>query len=201
MTLDDFARLLNTTDATTVLIDGRSGSGKSTLADHLQRRWASSAVVRLDHIYPGWGGLAWTVDHIRTALLQPRAAGRTGRWQRWNWARAAPDGWRTVEANQRLILEGVGALTTANRALADLGIWIDTPMSCADSGHCNATATPTGRTGTAGRRRKTTSSPSTPRARPPTTSRPRRPTVSPGPSGKPSTISTRYSRVAPPELA
>lgn len=28
---------------------------------------------------------------------------------------------------QRLVVEGVGALSAANRALADLGIWVDAP--------------------------------------------------------------------------
>lgn len=57
MTLDDLAWLLHTTGATTVLIDGRSGAGKTTLADELQGRWAGSAVVRLEDIYPA--GTAW----------------------------------------------------------------------------------------------------------------------------------------------
>jgi cytidylate kinase len=40
---------------------------------------------------------------------------------------AAPAGWHTVAADQRVIVEGVGALTAANRALADLGIWMEAP--------------------------------------------------------------------------
>ena len=127
MKLDELARRLDATGATTVLIDGRSGSGKSTLADHLQQCWESSAVVRLDDIYPGWDGLAWTVHHVRTELLEPRAADRPGRWRRWDWSTDSPAGWHVVEARRRLIVEGVGALTRANRALADLGIWFDTP--------------------------------------------------------------------------
>ena len=127
MKLDELARRLDATGATTVLIDGRSGSGKSTLADHLQQCWESSAVVRLDDIYPGWDGLAWTVHHVRTELLEPRAAGRPGRWRGWDWSTGSPAGWHVVEPRRRLIVEGVGALTRANRALADLGIWFDAP--------------------------------------------------------------------------
>lgn len=113
--------------AATVLIDGRSGSGKSDLAIALQSRWESATLVRLDDIYPGWDGLAWTVDHIRTELLEPHADGRVGRFQRWDWATNAPAGWGAVEPGGLLVVEGVGALTAANRALADLGIWVDTP--------------------------------------------------------------------------
>lgn len=112
-------------DARTVLIDGRSGSGKTTLAQKMSQDWECSVVVSLDDIYPGWDGLAWAVDHVREALLEPRACGRAGRWRRWDWASGRPAGWHTVEPHQRLIVEGVGALTAANRALADLGIWLE----------------------------------------------------------------------------
>jgi uridine kinase len=125
--LDDIARYLSDDGARTVLIDGRSGSGKTTLAQDLHRAWPQSIVVRLDDIYPGWDGLAWAVDHVGTELLGPLAAGRPGRWRRWNWTTEGPDGWQVVEPGQRLIVEGVGALTPANRASADLGIWVQTP--------------------------------------------------------------------------
>lgn len=127
MHVADLARTLSDTGARTILIDGRSGSGKSTLADQLQLAWRSSAIVRLDDIYPGWDGLAWAVDHVRTAVLEPRSAGGDGRWRRWDWATGAPAGWCTVGSAQRLIVEGAGALTAANRSHADLGIWVETP--------------------------------------------------------------------------
>jgi uridine kinase len=125
--MDDVVRQLSDSGARTVLIDGRSGSGKSTLAQQLRLAWAASAVIRLDDIYPGWDGLAWTIDHVRNALLEPRAAGRPGRWRSWDWTTSAPADWHDVHPEQRLIIEGVGALTAASRALADLGIWVDTP--------------------------------------------------------------------------
>lgn len=124
MALDEALRRL-TAAATTVLIDGRSGSGKSVLASSLAESWPGSVVVRLDDIYPGWDGLAWATEHLRTALLEPRAAGRAGRWRSWDWAAERPGAWHTVEPGQRLIVEGAGALTAATRALADLGIWVD----------------------------------------------------------------------------
>jgi uridine kinase len=125
--IDDIARRLTDSGAHTVLIDGRSGSGKSTLAQHLALAWADSIVVRLDDIYPGWDGLAWTVEHIRGSLLEPRAAGRPGSWRSWDWTTGAPAGWFHVEPSQRLIVEGMGSLTSANRGLADLGIWVEAP--------------------------------------------------------------------------
>lgn len=124
--IDDLVRSLSNSGASTVLIDGRSGSGKSTLAHHLQLTWRGSLVVRLDDIYPGWDGLDWAVDHVCTALLEPRSAGRVGRWRSWDWATGTPVRWHAVPPQRRLIVEGVGALTAASRAHADLGIWVDT---------------------------------------------------------------------------
>jgi hypothetical protein len=112
---------------TTVLVDGRSGSGKSTLAERIQQCWPSSEVVRLDDIYPGWDGLSWASAHVGSALMRPRAAGNPGRWRRWNWTTGTPDGWHVVGADRRLIVEGVGALSPSNRAVADLGVWVETP--------------------------------------------------------------------------
>jgi hypothetical protein len=83
--------------------------------------------VRLDDVYPGWDGLAWATGHIHDELLVPRAAGRPGRWRRWDWDVGAPAGWHTVAPGGRLIVEGVGTLTAANRALAELGIWVEAP--------------------------------------------------------------------------
>ncbi|MDY6998736.1 MAG: hypothetical protein SW019_19240 [Actinomycetota bacterium] len=127
MTLDELVAGLTATDATTVLIDGRSGSGKSTLADQLQHRWPASSVVRLDDIYPGWDGLAWAVEHIGTALLEPRGRGRPGRWRQWDWAAGDAADWHTVDPHRRLIVEGVGALAGSHRRHADLGIWVHSP--------------------------------------------------------------------------
>jgi len=107
------------------LIDGRSGSGKTTLAAELQSLWEASIVVHLDDVYPGWDGMRAATDHIHDALLVPRGVHRAGRWQRWDWLRSAPAEWHVVDPDRRLIIEGSGALTAPNRALADLGIWID----------------------------------------------------------------------------
>ncbi|NVN49744.1 hypothetical protein [Mycobacterium sp. DL] len=127
MRLEEIARQVASAGVSTVLIDGRSGSGKSTLAEHLHRVWPTSSVVRLDDIYPGWDGLDWAIEHLRTELLAPRAAGLPGRWRRWNWDTGAPDGWHTVDPHRRLIVEGVGALAASHRPLAELGIWVETP--------------------------------------------------------------------------
>jgi uridine kinase len=124
-TLDEVLRRLEPLRAGTVLIDGRSGSGKSTLATDLRNGWSHSTLVRLDDIYPGWDGLAWATEHVRASLLLPRFEGRAGRWRSWDWTTDRPGAWHTVDPGRRLLVEGVGLLTPASRALADLAIWVD----------------------------------------------------------------------------
>ena len=81
--------------------------------------------MRLDDIYPGWDGLQWATEHVRSSLLQPRADHETGRWRSWNWVRDQPGVWHAVEPDRRLVVEGVGVLTSSSRQLADLAIWVD----------------------------------------------------------------------------
>jgi uridine kinase len=124
-TLADVVRELCASSATTVLIDGRSGSGKSTLAKQLCRNWTDTALVRMDDVYPGWDGLQWATDHVQTSLLQPRADGAAGHWRSWSWVRNRPGVWHAIEPGTRLVVEGVGVLTSSSRALADLAIWVE----------------------------------------------------------------------------
>ncbi|MDX1891982.1 hypothetical protein [Mycolicibacterium sp. 050158] len=128
MDASEVVRRLVRAEARTVLVDGRSGAGKTTFAAALQALWEDSAVVHLDDVYPGWGGLSAGVEHVHDALLAPRRAHRGGRWRRWDWSRESPAEWHDVAPDRPLIVEGSGALTPENRALADLGIWIE----CAD---------------------------------------------------------------------
>jgi uridine kinase len=107
------------------LIDGRSGSGKTELASELAERTPGATLIRLDDIYPGWDGLDAASRHIHDHVLKPLAEGRRARWQRWDWSAAAPAEWHEVDPTHPVIIEGCGALSRANRALADVGIWVE----------------------------------------------------------------------------
>ncbi|MFO7689270.1 MAG: ATP-binding protein [Cryobacterium sp.] len=110
-----------------VLIDGPSGAGKSSLADALLHRWPGSVpptLVRLDDIYPGWGGLEAAVEQVRTQVLQPRREGRPAAWQRYDWARQQPAEWIGIDPAHPLIIEGCGALAAEHAALSDVRVWI-----------------------------------------------------------------------------
>jgi uridine kinase len=104
-----------------ILIDGRSGSGKSSLADELVAALPQLQLVRLEDMYPGWDGLAAASHMAHDEIL---AADRP-RWQRWDWERAEPAEWHELDPERGIVIEGCGALSRANRALATLGIWIE----------------------------------------------------------------------------
>jgi energy-coupling factor transporter ATP-binding protein EcfA2 len=109
-----------------LLIDGGSGSGKSTLANAVAARWPEPlTLIRLEAIYPGWGGLQAASDHIHDNVLEPLASGRTPRWQRWNWETGEAGEWTEVDPSLPVIIEGSGCLNTPNRDLATFAVWIE----------------------------------------------------------------------------
>jgi cytidylate kinase len=115
---DGLIAMASTGPRPVVLIDGRSGSGKTTLAARLAPALGAQ-LVRLDDLYPGWDGLAAGSEHVRDEVL-----GRS-RWRAWDWAADRPGEWHELDASAPLVIEGAGALSAANRALATLGIWTE----------------------------------------------------------------------------
>lgn len=110
-----------------VLIDGPSGAGKSTLADALRLAWPGDrkpTLVRLDDIYPGWGGLDAASAHLADYVLRPRHAGNPAAWQGYDWVREQRAGWYPVPADRPVIVEGCGTLAAAPVALSDIRVWI-----------------------------------------------------------------------------
>lgn len=79
-----------------------------------------SQLVRLDDIYPGWGGLEAGSRHVRDFILSA-----SPRWQRWDWEDGTPAEWHVLDPSRPIIVEGCGALSRANRALAHYGIWVE----------------------------------------------------------------------------
>ena len=115
-------------DRAVLLIDGPSGAGKSTLADAVLAAWpgpVAPILVRLDDIYPGWGGLDAAVEQIGTRVLEPRRSGEPAAWQRHDWVVDAPAEWHDVDPGRPLIVEGCGALARAHTRLSDVRVWLD----------------------------------------------------------------------------
>ncbi|MFC5502012.1 ATP-binding protein [Lysinimonas soli] len=103
-----------------VLIDGRSGSGKTVLAQGLAPRLGAQ-LVSLDDVYPGWDGLEAGSTAVHETMLRSRDPG----WRRWDWATDGPAEWHPIDPERPLIVEGCGALSRTNRAMAGFGIWLE----------------------------------------------------------------------------
>ena len=103
-----------------VLIDGRSGAGKTVLAEALAPR-LDAQLVSLDDLYPGWDGLEAGSDAVHETVLRARDPG----WTRWDWGAGAPAQWHPLDPDRAVVIEGCGALSRANRALATFGIWME----------------------------------------------------------------------------
>lgn len=105
---------------TVVLIDGGSGAGKTTLARELAPL-LDAQLVSLDDVYPGWDGLAAGSAAVHETVLRPVDAG----YRRWDWAAERAADWHPLDPARPIVVEGCGALSRANRALATLGIWVE----------------------------------------------------------------------------
>lgn len=119
-----------------LLIDGRSGSGKTTYAAKLGAvlGWP---VFHVEDAYPGWHGLSAGSATVGESMLDPGRAG----FRRWDWHAGDWAEWIDVPGARApggraggpsLIVEGCGALTSANLAAARSvgdgeawGVWME----------------------------------------------------------------------------
>lgn len=108
-------------------IDGRSGAGKTQLAEQIADRLDDVAVVHLDHLYPGWGGLEAVVPRLVAWVLQPVSTGRPARWRRWDWTAGRYAEWHTLAPCSVLVVDGVGVGARACAPYLDLLLWLEVP--------------------------------------------------------------------------
>lgn len=113
-----------------IAVDGCSGSGKTTfaeaLAGELQRRTGiRPQVVHMDDIYPGWDGLAESVDLVVGWVLEPLGRGCDGRFRRWDWDSSRRGEEVVVPVADWVILEGVGSGSAACRPCLAAVVWLE----------------------------------------------------------------------------
>ncbi len=112
-------------------LDGRSGSGKTTLARRLTRELRDSGVsvtvLHLDHVYPGWDGLAAASERLGEQLLPRLRAGLRAEYPSWSWVRDRPGPRVPVRPAQVVLVEGVGSGPGSARPLLDLLVWLEAP--------------------------------------------------------------------------
>jgi uridine kinase len=112
------------TSATFVGIDGRGAAGKSTLADDLAAAVVGAVVVRVDD-FSGPRVAAWDWGRFRRQVIEPLLAGRSGRYQRWDWDADAGAEWHDVPAGRLVIVEGVSATRAEVGVPWALRIWVE----------------------------------------------------------------------------
>ena len=123
-----------------VAVDGGTGSGKSTFARRLQNVLAAGggidcAVVHLDHFFrtrrERGSRLARVEDtdwqRLRDEVTLPLQAGRSARFQWYDWPQDRLRRRQTVQPAGMVIVDGVGSLRRELAPCYDLAIWLSCP--------------------------------------------------------------------------
>ena len=110
-----------------ICVDGPAGSGKTTLAAEIASLSPGAAVVHMDDLYEGWGGLARVEKQVQT-LLRPLAEGFSGSYRRWDWPGNAWAETVLVPPAPLLVLEGVGSGSGAHADLVTVLAWVEVPV-------------------------------------------------------------------------
>ncbi len=109
-------------------IDGGAAAGKSTVAAQLAALLPGSVVLHTDDLLDGWDGQLGFHHRLREQVLAPLAAGRPGRYRRYDWIAGAFGTEVVVAVPKCLVIEGVSALL-ACAGYSSLEIFVDVPRS------------------------------------------------------------------------
>jgi uridine kinase len=120
-----------------VCVDGPSGAGKTTLAAALDRGFRDALrpvggctrVLHLDDVYDGWDGLAAAMAEVASSVVGPLRSGEAGRYRRFDWHAMARAEECTVPPCDVLVVEGVGAWSSAIRDVVTCLVWVETPSA------------------------------------------------------------------------
>lgn len=119
-----------------VAVAGTGAAGKSTLARAIQQLAPNEVtVIEFDDFYrpsfsprPGVelnAGFEWR--RLREQVLEPLHAGRTARYQRYNWDADEMSTWVDIPARGIAIVEGIYSSRAELAHFYDFVIWVDTP--------------------------------------------------------------------------
>lgn len=106
-----------------IAVDGGAAAGKTTLAGRLAAALPGSSVLHLDDLLAGWAGQFDFAGRLRRDVLEPLAAGRPGRYRRYDWPAGRFAEEVPVAVPDVLVVEGVSAIDACAGRLS-LGIFI-----------------------------------------------------------------------------
>ena len=115
-------------DTTVVAIDGRSGAGKTTLALGVAadlRSYGTTAIVHMDHLYPGWDGLGESSEILATRVLGAISRASSAAYAQWDWEAGGWDGTVVLEPTDFLVIDGSGSSVGPARQYAAVGVFVD----------------------------------------------------------------------------
>ena len=115
-------------DVVVIALDGPSGAGKTTLAHGIELALTPSgpvSVVHMDHLYPGWDGLAQAPALLTTQVLEPLARGERATYRLWSWVREQWSGTRDVPPCRYLVVEGCGSSVGPAGSYAAVSVFVD----------------------------------------------------------------------------
>ena len=122
-----------------VAVDGGAAAGKSTsaraLADAVRERGHTAEVVQTDFLLDGWAGQFTFHDRLRADVLEPLAAGRSGRTGRYDWHAGRFDGTTEVPVADVVVVEGVSAAAACGDAAA-LTVWVELDRAAREQRWC-----------------------------------------------------------------
>ncbi|MGA2469636.1 MAG: hypothetical protein ABSG64_02980 [Solirubrobacteraceae bacterium] len=106
-------------------IDGPGGSGKSTLAARVAEQLGGVPVIETDNFASWINALDW-YPRLVEQVLEPLAAGRAARYQRYDWDTQRLGEWHDVRPGEYLIIEGVSSSRLAFRPYLAASVWVET---------------------------------------------------------------------------
>lgn len=141
-----------------VAIDGGAGAGKTTFTkwfvERIREEVTSVSIVLTDRIYrpvaERWQGtiegmpigydLDW--ERIRDQVILPLRAGKTARFQYYDWVKDCLNEWVEIEPGGITIIDGVFSLRNELADYYDLRIWFSCPQEIRISRLLNRGDTP-----------------------------------------------------------
>jgi uridine kinase len=107
-------------------IDGKGASGKTTLAAAVAAALRDAVVVHVDD-FARPSVETWERDRFVAQVLVPLAAGRSARYERWDWDSDASAGWAEVPVGVPVVVEGVSSTDVRLGVPWDVALWVEVP--------------------------------------------------------------------------